>query len=244
MDKATQIEILRKEHSIAVSKFDFERAEVIDQQIKTLKNRIARESQSSNQDLLSLDLDERRERILGTSAQATASLMDQRIEKQRIFHQRYQVLQERHTQELTDLSLQHTMELERELARPIPEVETLLRESTIYGHEHKYAQARTTYQQAMQLKDTVTAGRQADVNARYTRKERQLKANQDRELSLLGEKQQSAMGTINKRHDEHERRRTNQLKAQEVKQSLTKRAGVSARRFQSVTKSQASPPFE
>jgi hypothetical protein len=34
--KAAQVEILRKEHTIAVSKFDFERAELIDQQIKTL----------------------------------------------------------------------------------------------------------------------------------------------------------------------------------------------------------------
>jgi hypothetical protein len=240
MDKGTQIEILRKEHNIAVSKFDFERAEIIDQQIRTLKNRIARESESSDLDLRSLDLDERRERILGISARATASLIDQRIEKQHIFHQRYQVLQERHTQELTDLSLQHTMELERELARPVPEVETLLRESTIYGREHKYAQARAAYQQASQLKEAVIAERQAEVNARYMRKERQVKANQDRELSLFGEKQQSAMGAINKRYTEHERRRTNQLKAQELKLSFTKRAGGSAHRSRSVTRSQES----
>jgi hypothetical protein len=240
MDKTTQVEILRREHSIAVGKFDFERAEMIDQQIKTLKNRMAREWESSDLDLRSLDLDGRRERILGTSAQATASLMDQRIEKQRTFHQRYQALQARHTQELTDLSLQHTMELERELARPIPEVEALRRESTIYGHQRKYAQARAAFEQAKQLKEAVIAERQAEVNARYLRRERQMKVNHDKELSLLGEKQQSAMGTINKRYTEHEHRRTNQLKAQELKESLTRRAVPSARRSRSVTRSQAS----
>jgi hypothetical protein len=95
-----------------------------------------------------LDLDERRKRILGTAAQATASLMDQQIEKQRTFRQRYQALQGQHTQELTGLSLQYTMELERELARPIHDVDALLRESTIDGHEHKYAQAKAAYHQA------------------------------------------------------------------------------------------------
>jgi hypothetical protein len=240
MDKATQVEILRREHDIAVSKFDFERAEMIDQQIKILKNRMARESESLNLDLRSLDFDERRERIMGISAQATASLMDQRIEKQRTFHQRYQALQMRHTQELTDLSLQHTMELERELARPIPDVEALRRQSTIYGHEHKYMQARAAFEQAKQLKNAVIARRQAEVNARYFKREQQLKANQNKELSLLSEKQQSALGTINKRYTEHERRRTNQLKAQEFKQSLTRCTSSSARRSHSVSRSQTS----
>jgi hypothetical protein len=166
--------------------------------------------------------------------------MDQRIEKQRTFHQRFHALHARHTQELTDLSLQHTMELERELARPIREVEELRRESTIYGHEHKYAQARAAYEKAKQLKDAVIAERQAQVNARFTRRERQLKANQDKELNLLGEKQQSAMGTINQRYTEHERRRTNQLKAQDLKQSLTRRPTSSARRSRSVAHSQNS----
>jgi hypothetical protein len=72
------------------------------------------------------------------------------------------------------------------------------------------------------------------------RKEQQLKTNQDKELSLLGEKQQSAIGTINKRYTEHERPRTNQLKAKELGQSLTRCAGASARRLRSVTRSQAS----
>jgi hypothetical protein len=59
--KSGQIEILHWEHTNPVSKFDFERAELIDQQITTLKTRMERESESSNVDLHSLDLDERRE---------------------------------------------------------------------------------------------------------------------------------------------------------------------------------------
>jgi hypothetical protein len=53
--KAAQVEILHREHTTAVSKSDFERAELINQQIKTLKTRMERESESSSLNLHSSD---------------------------------------------------------------------------------------------------------------------------------------------------------------------------------------------
>jgi hypothetical protein len=158
---------------------------------------------------------------------------------QKLYHHRYQAMRARQTQELTDLALQHALELERELARPVPEAQKLLHQSANFGHDHQYANAKATYNQATRIRGATLAARRDAVNARFAKKERELKARHERDIALLSKKQEASARDINREHSECEMRQANQMRVQEVKQGFATRARASARRSRSVTRSGA-----
>lgn len=250
MDKSAQIEVLRKEHINSVNNFDFDRAEQIEKQIQRLRTEISRDYEQSMYGMTSFDLDEQREKILGESARTNATLMQKRVELQQRFHERYKQLQERHTQQETDLSLEHTAALEREAMRPIQEVDKLLSQSKVFGRDHQYAQAKALYQEAMKIKDRVNKQRKMECDATYQRTLRKLKDRQRKEMNLLSEKQEAAIEELNMRYSAHEnviqkRMNVKQLKATQknVDRTVSSRMSTSrasARRSASVTRTQRS----
>ena len=217
MDKSSQIEMLRKEHTIAVDKYDFDRAELIERQIQRLRTEISRDFERSQSHVQDLDLDQQMEKIRGTSSKIDAHMMEKRIQIQKRFHERFSELQTLHTQQLTDLSLEHTAALEREAQRPIAEVDALLADSRRNGREHRYVEARAIYQQAMALKSRVLAERQNECNDKYTRLERKLKERQQKEMKLLHEKEESAVSDLNLKHNRKTTMVDNRMRVKEIK---------------------------
>ena len=247
MDKSGQIEVLRREHKAAVDSYDFDRAELIERQIQRLRTKISRDFANQQDGETNFSLDERRERCLGDSERTNAVLMNRLTDLQKRFHARYKQLQERHTQQLTDLALEHTMALERELQRPIPEVESILAQSKIYGRDHNYQMARSTYQEAMAVKNRICNRRKMECNAMFLRAERKLKERQAKELKLLEEKQEAAKEEVNQKFSKQKDIIDNRMKVQEIKASFkpgvertTMRTTTSARRANSVSRMRTS----
>ncbi|KAK8886104.1 hypothetical protein M9Y10_041564 [Tritrichomonas musculus] len=220
MDKSAQIEVLRREHKNAVDNYDFDRAELISRQIQRLRTEISREFESNQAGSTELDLDEQREKLHGESERTDATLMGKLVELQKKYHFRYKELQARHTQQLTDLSLEHTMALERETSRPIPEVEKLLQQSKIFGKVHNYSQAKMVYQEAMEIQRRVNEQRRNECNILFMRAERKLKEKQARELKLLEEKQETAKEEINQKYSKHKNIIDNRMKVKEIKATM------------------------
>ena len=220
MDKSAQISVLRKEHQAAVNNYDFDRAELIERQIARLRTEISRENESTLEGKANLKFDEQRERILCESEKTDATLMDKLITLQKQFHQRYKDMQAMHTQQLTDLSLEHTLALERELSRPIPEVDSLLSQSKILGRDHNYRQARAMYQEAMAIQKRVNDQRRNKCNAVFLNAERKLKEAQAKEIKQLEDKQETAKEGLNMQYSKHKTIIDNIMKVKEFKASM------------------------
>ena len=220
MDKSAQIEVLRKEHQNAINTYDFDRAELISRQIQRLRTEISREYENYQVGTTTLNLDEQREKIHGETQRTEATLMEKLVDLQKRFHERYKELQAKHTQQLTDLSLEHTMALERETSRPIPEVDKLLQQSKIYGKEHNYQQAKSLYHEAMAIQKRVNEQRRNECNALFQKAERKLKQRQARELALFEEKQNAAKEEINQQYSRHKTVIDNRMKVKELKATL------------------------
>jgi hypothetical protein len=221
MDRSAQLEALRTEHAAAVERYDFDLAEVIDQRIKQLRTELSREASSTCPEMLTLDLDVQRERILDDSAQDTSTLLQMEIDLQARFHRRYQQLQERHKQQLADLAQSHAQELERELTRTTPELEYLLQEAKRFGRIHDYAQARASYRTATALRERLNNRRREACDAAFFRNRQKLKEKQDWEMQLLAEKRDAAIGRLDQLTTQRRSVISTRMKLNEMKCAAT-----------------------
>jgi hypothetical protein len=119
----------------------------------------------SARSLVNLHDEEKRERILGESARANASLMCRRVDAQRSFRQRSPAMQEKHTQEQADLSLQHVLELEMELSRAVPEAESLFNQSKLYRRRRCCSQARAADRHEVHVETAAQGDRKTALDA-------------------------------------------------------------------------------
>lgn len=217
MDKSSQIDLLRKEHSHAIENFDFDKAEMIDQQIKRLQKEIKRGNSSLLNEISQAEIEEEREKVRGESAQQNALMMQERIKIQKRFHERFQQLQEVHTRQTTDLTYQHTTILEKEMSRAVPEADKLFELSKALGRDHQYAQARTTYKEGQDLKTIELEKRRAKCSQQFEKQMKKLKEQQEKEMALLSEKQEAALAQLTHRTENKEALLSMKLKVKELK---------------------------
>jgi hypothetical protein len=222
MNRVTQIEALRREHGLACDKFDFDRAQLIEKQIQRLQSEASRDFEVSVVDAAALEIEEQREKVLGDSARGNAVYTEKKIDIQKVFHIRFQQLKERHTQELTDLSLEHTMELEREIARPVPDADKLDTEARLLGRQHRYAEARNVYKEAERVRAAVNRERQDICQKAFIKAQDKLTARQQKEENLLAEKQQAAVQELDQKLAKYSSSIANKMKVKEFKASRLK----------------------
>jgi hypothetical protein len=229
MNRAVQIEALHREHGIACDKFDFDRAQLIEKQIQRLQSEASRDFELNVVDTAALQIEEQREKILGDSARGNADYTQMKIDVQKTFHLRFQQLKERHTQELTDLSLEHTMELERQIGHPIPEAEKLETEARLLGRQHRYADARTVYKDAERIRASIQKERRDKCQTAFLKSQTRLQLRQQREENLLAEKQQSAIRELDQKLSYYGAEVANKMKVKEFKASRLRVAQQSGR---------------
>jgi hypothetical protein len=182
---------------------------------------LSRDAASACPEILTLDLEVQRERILDDSAQDTSTLLQMQLDMQTRFHKRYQQLQERHKQQLADLAQAHARDLERELARTTPELEHLLQEAKRFGRSHDYPQARASYQMATALRERLSNRRREACRAVFLRNQEALKEKQDWEMQLLAEKRDAAMGKLDQMIAQRRAVIATRMKVNEMKCSAT-----------------------
>ncbi|EAY01248.1 hypothetical protein TVAG_027160 [Trichomonas vaginalis G3] len=214
MDKAAQIELLKKEHQVAVDNFDFDRAESISIQIKKLQTAQNRPQTRNTQ------LDEETEKLKTSANIAKTKTTQDRVELQRKFHERFQELTKQHTEELNNLSLSYALARERELKRPVHEASVKYEQSKKFGTDHNYQMARSLYQEAVQLEEEVREKRTRQIEEQYRRQKSKLEARQKRETDLLAEKQRAALEELELKASKEQSRLDRVQKAAELKSTL------------------------
>lgn len=217
MDKAAQIELLKKEHEVAIDNFDFDRAESISMQIKKLQ---AAKNKPFTRDT---NLDEENEKLKTSANKAKTKTTQDRVELQRRFHERFQELTKQHTEELNNLSLSYALARERELKRPVHEASIKYEQAKKFGTAHNYTMARNLYQEAQEIENTVREKRTNQIEEQYKRQKAKLEARQKRETDLLAEKQRAALQELELRASKEISRLNRVQKANEFKSTLKSR---------------------
>lgn len=217
MDKAAQIELLKKEHQVAIDNFDFDRAESISMQIKKLQT-------AQNKPLTrNTNLDEETEKLKTSANIAKTKTTQERVELQRRFHERFQELTKQHTEELNNLSLSYALARERELKRPVHEATVKFDQSKKFGSAHNYQMARALYAEATEIENRVREKRTNQIEEQYKRQKSKLEARQKRETDLLAEKQRAALEELELRASKEISRLDRIQKAAEIKSTLHSR---------------------
>ena len=186
MNKRTQINLLRNEHKIAINDFDFDRAENISKQINRLQNELKNDFSP-----LIIDQDIMKEEYLTQTLKQKTLNTQKKLEIQQKYHLRFQKLQERHTQELTELALQHSLTLEREISRPIHEVEQKLLQSKTYGKNHEYDMAKKLFNESQIIKNSIIEKRKKNCEDFYKKQKEKIEKRKLKEIELLTYKQKN-----------------------------------------------------
>jgi len=251
MDKGAQVDVLRREHAIAVSKYDFDRAEAIEHQIGRLRVDMTRGLERRQDNLRVLKYDEHRERIRGEHALNDAVFVEHGFGVQREFHMRLKGLQDRHARQLADLGLDHVSALERVASRPVPEAESMLLESRRLAADRRYSQARSVYREGVRARQATVDERRCECDTTFVRAERKLRQRQQREVQMLVAKQEAAVTGLAARRARETVVATNKMRATaaraERERAVERRTETyrpaSARRSASVTRTSARSVF-
>lgn len=217
LNQRAQLDILRKEHQAAIERFDFDHAEEIGTQITRLQQSIKRTQSSGRASSAEAILAEEKEKLNGALAKNRDDFMKEKIAIQQKFHERFQSLQARFTEEKTQLSLQHANAMEKEVGRPIPEAEAMFERSKVLGREQKYQEARYYYQSGTAIKEQVLEQRRAECNQNYDKLMSKLEANQAHERDVLEAKQKAALEELETKQKRVESQISGQMRVKEIK---------------------------
>jgi hypothetical protein len=218
---ASQLLSLRKQHDAALKAYDFQRADLIHQQIQQLQGQISTDHRLADRTQAELDLDHHHELITAKSANDGQTLTTIRHQITSDFHSRRQTIEQLFTQDYDALHAQHLLDIERETSRGIPEVDALLFQSRVFGKEHKYAQARSLHEQAMKLRNSINEERRRAVVVVFAKNERKLRNRKERSLKHIDEREKVALEEIERKHSTAHNIARNRLRVKDMKAERT-----------------------
>jgi hypothetical protein len=181
---------LRRQHKLAVSNVDFDRAEELDREIAACRN----SERASATALLFSQFRDRTVSIVEGSRAYVAQLVNKKEDSDRAvriqINSLFQSLQDSHFKSLADFERDSAQARLRETERTIPEQEKLLLEARHAGAAHLYDRAR-------ELRDLADLIGQTDLEARLVRLEDDCEATRQ----ALLKKQRSEIEALSRRLD-------------------------------------------
>jgi hypothetical protein len=246
---ASQLASLRKQHQGALSGCDYQRADLINQQIQILETQISGYHRGGDRTQVESGQESQRDNTSADSAQVCQTLAEQKATIVNRFRIRRQTIERLFAQDYDELCSQHLHDVEREMSRTIPEVEALLFESRVLGKEHQYVQARAVHEQAVKVRNSVNEERGRAAAVAFAKNERKLKERKARDLKQVEEREKSALFALEYTDNSAQSIAVNKQKVKDSKIDRTRsgvdRSGVSfstagtstktARRAQSVS---------
>jgi hypothetical protein len=227
---ASQLTSLRKQHQSAVAAYDFQRADLIHQQIQSLQQQVFADSRISDRTHAELEFEYHRDEITTKSLQEDHEFAEQRAEIACRFSPRKHAIERFFQEECDQLSAQHALALERETSRAIPEVDALLSESRIYGKQHNYEQARAVHDQAMKIKNSVNNDRRQAVDAVFLRNMRKLRERKAAALAHIEQREKTALAAVDRKRDEAASVVSQSLRVKDLKADRLRREAVRSER--------------
>jgi hypothetical protein len=237
-----RLDDLRKAQRAAVARYDFDSAEEYEREINRLRTSLVANADHSNRQLLHMEIDGRRNKILGESARDSAGFVQRRRDIQERFDDRRRAILERHQRELEEVAHQYRLELDRALGRPVPDADRAERRSRLLGQARKFAQARASFQEAAEIREGVLEERRRACNSVLRRDQAVVKKRHVRELEALEQKRDLALFELEQSLSEFETLVSTRLQASQVRceaESVIRTVSVlrSPRRSNSVQRS-------
>jgi hypothetical protein len=216
-----QLQKLRQQHEAALKRYDFEKADLIHQQILRLRRTATVEPTGPT--LPELDVDFQRNTITACSAQADQLRSQKESELETRFLVRQQAIEAHYTEESNKLCLKHTLNTERVISKPTPQVQVLLAEATMNGRVHNYSRAQELYREAKRLQALFSERRSAELDAAFRETKQRLEARKARDLELLNVQRESARLELIRQYDEAQRVMSNMLNVKDSRASRQRR---------------------
>jgi predicted component of type VI protein secretion system len=140
--------------------------------------------------------------------------------------------------ELEELSETYRATLERELARPVPEAERVLRRSKLLGEQGKFTQAKIIYQDSLKVRTAAREDRRRACHADFRKCELAAKLRHEREIEALAQKQSLALAELDMSVSDHQALVSTRLHVNELRcmteSSWRALSSLSTRRARSV----------
>jgi hypothetical protein len=177
-DRRRHLRWLRREHNRAVDQFRYADASAIQSEI----DRIVSDPLSPDWHRLARDRVGQLRAQYARKKRAYARARERLLE---LYRGRFSELIARQDSELRALSEERAQALERELTRPIAEVDFLLMRSKVFAKDHQYAHASDVYREALRRKDETVGERTAACRATFRDQKRQMAQRHAHELAVM-----------------------------------------------------------
>lgn len=210
-----ELESLRREHIAAVDDFDFKLAQMLSDKIKRIEQSLKKNNPKNDNEFLE------------TSRKIQTMSMYEKIRSQREqnaiedrYNERFHQLHEQHQQQLADLETAYELNKQRELKRPVYEVELKKSQSKKFGINHDYYMANALYQEASRIEKTYRDKRLNDVNDLFIKQKAKLIKRQKKEIAFLEEKKKLELQELAQRSEREQSRLGNSQIVARVRSNL------------------------
>jgi hypothetical protein len=187
---------LRRQQKRCIDNLDFDAAEEIEQEIKTLRF----DGHDEQAAKFSKDLTERAEEIVSACNYAIERFTDQKSTDQKRLRIRinaqFEIIQSQQVRALVEMEKDFAAARLRETERNIPEQEQLLHRARRAGMAKQFDEARKLRDAATMIGETDLRGRLAVLDEGFDQKRRQLLKGQRTEIEVLSVRLDSEMRTI------------------------------------------------
>jgi hypothetical protein len=238
---ASQLASLRKQHQSALASYDFQRADLVHQQIQTLQQQMSKDSLVADCTQAELEFEHHCEELAARSLDSDRRFADQSAEITARFAERKRGVGRVFEQEGDRLRAEHALAAEREASRAIPGVETLLFESRACAKQHNYAQARAAHEQALALRDSVAKERRRALDAALVRDLRKLREREERALAHIGQREKAALAAVARKRDAAAGVASQCMRVKDLKADRMRREAVRSERPRSALLSPLAP---
>lgn len=231
MNYSQELETLRREHLAAVDDFDFKLAQDLSIRIKKLEQGLKKSSSKSNIEFL-----ETSRKIHSLADYETHQYETDRLEIEDRYNERINHLLDQQRQQLIDLENSYQLNKQRELNRPVYEVELKKNQSKKFGINHDYYMANALYQEASRIEKNYRDKRLNDCYELYIRQKIKLEKKHKKEISFLEEKRKLELQELEQNHEREQNRFENSQIVAKVRSSLYTREFPKVTRYMKPSK--------
>jgi hypothetical protein len=166
-----------------------------------------------------LDLDRQRDTITSYSIQAERLLVRKKTEFQTQALLRRKAVEEKFSEEYNRMCLKHTMNVEREVARPTPEVQKLMAKATMLGRVHEYGKAHELHELATKIQAQFAEERRVELDGEFAHRVDLLNRRKAREIELLEDREKRQVLELERQYNEAQQIWTNALTVKDDKEA-------------------------
>ena len=191
VELTNELSLLQKQREKAIERCEFKKAHAIDCHIDRLKEDINDAKGKTEQIHTYLSFDIKKDAVKCEAIKALKETNDMIFQLKADYQEKLFSLHTKHSDAMAQLGDQYATELELAATREVPESRYLIKQAKFNARSRKYGTAEVLYEESNQNRAESSARRQNDVHEKFDRCKKILEKRQEREISILKQKEAS-----------------------------------------------------